>query len=270
MKAENLQSALCRHFCADIRIIETTRGVMVSSGIVRDQGDRIGFEVVRGDNGYHLCDDGAFLADLEASGLNFATGGRQQFLDGVLRTGDAFWDRDSLQIRTETYEGEPDAGRLIRFLTALIRAHDVRFWTKERIESTFKHDASAALMKSLKNVANVNEKSAIDEGLGDFPADLVIRPSSGGTNTAVYLVDTNDGLNEALTLWQEARLHNRGDVKVIAIVDDEKSGQLQRRKLRRMENRIDATTFWDPSDQKAVIERVCRVALPDAPRSLVG
>ncbi|WP_114861876.1 DUF1828 domain-containing protein [Azospirillum brasilense] len=256
MVAESLKTALCRHFCADILIKETADGLAVSaSGFGGDGGDRICFLIVDVGESHYLADDGDFLATLDASGMDIASGTRRQFIDGILRSAGAWWDSDTFVIRTDVREGPAVAGELIMFMTALVRVRDVRFWTRETVRSTFKEDVTAAIQTELSSVANINVGAPVDADLKEFPADVVLVPKGGGGRTAVYLVNTNDGLSEALALWQEARRLNRPDIKVMAIMEDEQNVALNKRKLQRTLNRIDNAAYFR-GDEKAVIERL--------------
>lgn len=259
MSIESLKSDLCKHFCADILIKETSEGLVISSGIVPDFGDRIAFTINEVGSSHFLVDDGDFLSSLDASGMDLLADGRRQFLDGTLSSSGAFWDRSTFVIRTELREGPPTPAELIGFLTSLIRVRDIRFWTREVIRSTFKDDAIAAIRERFSTVANIDVAKPVDDSFPEFPADVVLHPLHTETATAVYLVNSNDDLGEALALWQEARSLGREDIKVFAILEDEKNDNLNKRKIQRTSNRIDAVAFFR-GDEHAVIERVGRIA----------
>lgn len=259
MNTASLKDALCKHFCADILVKECGAGVVVSSGMALDGGDRISFMIVDVGDSYYLADDGDFLSSLDASGMDFAADGRRNFLEGTLGEAGAYWDSDTFVIRTNVREGTPSPGELISFLVSLVRVRDVRFWTKEAVRSTFKDDVTAAIRARFSDVANISVGKPVDDAFPEYPVDVVLRPAQGGISTAVYLVNSNDGLNEALMLWQEARSLKRDDVKVVAIIEDEDSAHLNRKKKQRTINRIDAFAYYR-GDEKAVIERLGRVA----------
>src|SRR5208283_2913063 len=102
--------------------------------------------------------------------------------------------------------------RVIEFISSMIRVRDLELITREIVRSTFREDAIEAITKSFGPVANLNEEAVVDREFSEFPADLVIRPKiAEGIPGAVYFVNTNDKLNEALLLQTEAQLHNRQD-----------------------------------------------------------
>ncbi|WP_109049355.1 DUF1828 domain-containing protein [Azospirillum sp. TSA6c] len=259
MNTEALKTALCKHFCADILIRETAAGIAVSSGMVLDGGDRIAFLICDVGDSYYFTDDGDFLSTLDASGMDLSADGRRQFLRGTLGAAGAIWDADSFVIRTDLRPSPPEPSDLIAFLASLIRVRDVRFWTRETIRSTFKDDVTAAIRDRFSKVANIEAGKPVDKALQDFPADVVIRPLMTDSVTAVYLVNSNEGLGDALNLWHEARSLKRDEMKVVAVLEDEQNAPINRTKLQRTANRIDGVAFYR-GDEDAVIERIGRIS----------
>jgi hypothetical protein len=151
-------------------------------------------------------------------------------------------------------------------MTALVRARDVAFWSRERIKSTFKDDAYQALVERFAERADLWRSAPVDASMQEFPADAVLRPraQNGGTTptTAVFFVQALDTMNEALMLWMEARNQHRSDIRVAALVEDG-TINLSSYKAQRAFNRIDATAIYR-GDEKAAIDRIERVALPMA------
>jgi hypothetical protein len=252
----DLKSALCKYFCADVLIKETGVGLVVSvGGFGGDSHDRIGVRVVDVGGGYYLADDGDYLSSLDACGLDIANGGRRQFLDGILKSVGAFWDRETFVIRTEIREGSAKPADLISFLISLVRVRDVQFWTREVIRSTFKEDALSDIEKTFKNYANLNANSSIDSDLKEFPADVVVSPFGIEAKTAVYLVNSNDGMAEALGLWQETQRLAKTGINVMAIIESDETPGLNTKKVHRMANRIGHVAYYR-GDERAAMERL--------------
>ena len=126
MTPGEVQSSLCKSFCSDLFVQEIVGGLSISTGMITDIGDRISFQVVEHDGLYRFTDDGDFLSTLDASGLDIGSGGRDQFISGILGSAGAFWDRDSYVICTPPQEGHPKPSDMLSFLTALIRVRDIR------------------------------------------------------------------------------------------------------------------------------------------------
>lgn len=258
MTPDVIKANLCSHFCDDVRVRETPGGLAISSSLATDCGDRIVFYLQSlGDESY-LADDGDFLSTLEARGIDIGSGTRQQFIDGVLREADAYWDRDSYEIRTPSAAIVTSAA-MVAFMTALIRLRDIRFWTRETVRSTFKEDVTSAIEDRFNDVAEIRIGKPVNDDFAEFPADVVVKPNHGGTPTAVYLVNTNDGVNEALSLWQEAQRLNCHDIKVMAILEDEQVAGISRRKFQRMANRVDSVGYYT-RDERATLDRLSRTA----------
>jgi Domain of unknown function DUF1828 len=250
---------LCEQFCSDIFVKEVEDGMAISVGMAMDGGDRITIVWAEEIDGSYLVDDGDFLSALEASDTNIRTGPRAEFIDSILKTAGAYWDRDTYEIRTETTDGPIPPERIIEFLTVLVRIRDVRYWTRDVVRSTFKADVTELISKEYSICADIEESCPVNDNLKEFPADIVVRPRIGGRVTAVYLVNSNDGLNESLALWQEAQRLGESNFNVMTIIEDGRLGVLSEPKKQRMQNRIDAVAIYK-GDEMAAIERVGRIA----------
>lgn len=263
MNSAELRSALCSTFCGDLTVREVPAGLAVSAMFEGADGDRLGCLVEKVGDGWRLSDDGAFLGDLEGYGVDVRRGNRAEFLARTLRVAGARVDLDTLQI-VAVGDGELTPEHLLRFLAAMSRAQDVAFWTKERIRSTFKEDATKALRAALGDAADIQGAAAVDETLAEFPADLIIRPRGGsgtGAVTAVFLVQAMDALQEALLLALELRAQRRPDIRVAALVEDGTLNMGAAKAIRAV-NRIDAISFYRHDEREAVF-RIARTAVPD-------
>ena len=61
----------------------------------------------------------------------------------------------------------------------------------------------------------------MDVQFHEFPSDLIITPHfESGCKGAVYMVTSNDKLNEALLLLLDAKDKQRSDFRIIAIMED--------------------------------------------------
>lgn len=258
-----LRDALCSTFCGDLTVREVPAGLAVSAMFEGADGDRLGCLIEKVAAGWRLSDDGAFLGDLEAYGVDVRKGGRADFLTRTLRMFGGRVDPITLQIVADLEE-EPAPAQVLGFLSGLSRAQDVTFWTKERVRSTFKEDAARAIREVLGNTAEIEGAGAVDARLSEFPADLVIRPhgtEAGGTVTAVFLVQAIDALQEALLLALELRAQHRSDVRVAAMIEDG-SLNMATTKAQRAVNRIDTVSYFRNDEREAAF-RVARTAVPN-------
>ena len=104
--------------------------------------------------GWRLSNDGTFLANLEGYGVDIRKGGRADFLARTLRPACARVDQNTLQI-VATIDRALQPTDILALLAALSRAQDIGYWTKERIRSTFKEDATLALAQALNGAADL-------------------------------------------------------------------------------------------------------------------
>ena len=262
MTPGELRDALCSTFCGDLTVREVPAGLAISAMFEGADGDRLGCLAEKQGFGWRLSDDGAFLGDLEGYGVDVRRGGRADFLARTLRSAGARVDQDTLQIVADVNEPLAPTS-VLAFLAALSRSQDVTYWTKERVRSTFKEDATKALREALGDAADVATQVPVDAGLVEFPADLVIHPrgaGQGGAITAVFLVQAMDALQEALLLALELRALRRFDIRVAALVEDG-SLNMSAFKAQRAVNRIDAVSFYR-NDEKAAVSKIARTAVP--------
>ena len=238
MRAENLKRQLCSIFCELIDVQPVPSGLAVSSAFEDNAGDPISFYLTASEDGFQIEDDGAYLSHLIARDIPIDEGTRGQLLDAILDRGGAYWDRETYEIRSTSFPEGEIARRAVDFLSSLIRVRDLELLTRNVVRSTFREDATAAINTRFGNVANIDEGKFISKDFAEFPADLVIRPNlPNAVPGAIYFVNTNEKLNEALLLKMDAELLNRTDFEVVALVEDPEMKMISRRKFQRAQNR---------------------------------
>ncbi len=260
-----LEHSICKLFCGDLSVKSLPSGIAVTTTFRDQSSDPVACFMDQDEDGWYLADDGNFLSDTIARGIEIETGSRKIFLDSVLGPADAWCDLSNCEIRTRSRPDAPDANDILRFITALMRARDVTFWSQERVRSTFKEDAFQALVERFSDRAEVLSRAPVDDSLQEFPSDAVLKPRDTSKNlptTAVFFVQSLDAMNEALMLWMEARAQRRTDIRVAALIE---SGtvSLSSFKAQRAINRIDAMAVFR-GDERAAIDRIERTALPNA------
>lgn len=237
--AETLAKALCSTFCEAITVNPVPCGFAVSAAFTDPSGDRIAFYVVAEGDGYRLEDDGEYLARLVALGIDIERGQRQQLLKSVLETAGAFWDRDTYEIKTGGFESEELTARMVRFLSALIRIRDLELLTRDFVRSTFREDATAAIMERFGPVANIDERKPITKEFPDYLPDLVIRPKVNGRRTAIFLANNVVPFQEAELLRAEVEKEGQqNEIVVVALIEDtDKITAISGRRFQRAQNR---------------------------------
>jgi len=253
--AEQLKNALCATFCSAFEVNAVPSGYAVSSIFTDRSGDPISVYVVAEDDGYRLEDDGEYLSRLVASGIEIERGQRGQLLDAILESERAYWDRDTFEIRTDVFTEREIAQRTSSFLSALIRARDLELVTRELVRSTFREDAMRAIIERFEPVANIDEDTSVDKEFADFPSDVTIRPKREGRSGAIYFVSTK--LDEALLLQLDARIKNRTDFSVVALIEDPEMRFISRRKFQRAQNRDLAMPIFR-GDEEAALDQIER------------
>ena len=252
----SLEEALCRAYCSSITVRAVPYGYAVSTLIVDRSGDPIGCYIVEEEDGYRLEDDGEYLARMVGFGLQIDQGQRGKILDDILSEGQAFWDRDNYLIRSHNICSSDLGVRLIEFISSLVRVRDMELLTHDRIRSTFREDVIHALRDRYGGVAEFRENAAVDTQFHEFPSDLIITPHvESSLKGAVYMITSNDKLNEALLLLLDAKDKQRSDFKIIAIMEDVDMKVIKRGNFQRAQNRLLSMPIYR-GDEQAAIERV--------------
>jgi hypothetical protein len=259
--AANLEKALCSTFCEAITVNPVPCGFAVSAGFTDASGDRIGFYVVADGENYHLEDDGEYLAQLVALGIDFERGQRQQLLESILQTANAAWDHDTYEIRTGAFEQQQLTSKIVDFLSALVRIRDLELLTRDFIRSTFREDATVAIMERFGPVANIDERKPVSSTFSDYLPDLVIRPKTQGRNTAVFLTNNTIPFQEAELLRAEVEKEGKdGQITVVALIEDtDKINVISPRRFQRAINRGLSVSIFR-GDEPAAMSAIARAA----------
>jgi uncharacterized protein DUF1828 len=260
--ATNLEKILCSTFCQAITVNPVPCGFAISASFTDLSGDRIGFYVVADGENYHLEDDGEYLAQLCALGIEIERGSRQLLLDSILQTAAATWDHDTYEIKTGTFEQSELPSRMIQFLSALVRIRDVELLTRDFVRSTFREDATAAIIERFGEIANIDERKPVSAEFQDYLPDLVIRPKKEeGKNTAVFLASGPIPFQEAELLRAEIEKEHRQDtIAVVALIEDtDKINVISPRRFQRAINRGLAVSIFR-GDEPAAMSVVARQA----------
>lgn len=238
MDSSRLQQSLCRSFCQAITVTTVPTGYAVSTAFEDNSGDRLTFYISENPDGYVIEDDGDYLATLVARDIPITEGTRGQLLTSILEENGLYWDRDTYEIKSKLFEGQRIGENALAFLSALIRVRDLELLTREAIRSTFREDFVRELDTRAGHLVKIEEDTIVDRDFSEFPADLVVRPTEPGLKpAAVYLVNNNDKLNEALLAWQDRNLNNRDDFTIVGVVEDPEMKGISRRRFQRAQNR---------------------------------
>lgn len=256
IKSSTIANNLCSTFCEAISVNPVPVGYAISTPFEDQSGDRIGFFLVESDGGYRVEDDGQYLAKLIASGIAIDHGQRAAILESILGDANAYWDKDSFEIKSKGFSEDQVGPQVTSFLSALIRIRDLELVTREVIRSTFKEDVISALEDRFRDTVSLQEQETVDKGLGEYPVDLVVRPKNDqGIVGALYFVNSNAKLAEAELLHMEATMAKRKDFKVMALIEDPEMSAISRKKFQRAQNRSISMPIW-AGDEDAVLRRI--------------
>lgn len=252
---ETLRQKICDSFCTEVTVTPIPYGLGITAFFLDKSGDLIDFDLVKDGDGFRLEDDGDYLDTLMAFGIPVDKGQRRRMLDSILADAGAYWDEETVQIRSQKLTEEEVPGKILGFLQALIRVRDIQLLTREVVKSTFKEDAIATLETRYGRVAEFNHNQPIDEALSDFSADLIIRPKKQGKTGAIYFITSDAKLSEALLLQMATTQLKREDCTIIGVLDDSRA--ISKKRLQRAEN-YDLSLTKMGGDKAGAIEGIGR------------
>jgi hypothetical protein len=248
---------ICEAFCGQIAVHEVPAGLAVSGPFAGQDGDPLGFYIVRSKSGdgYRLEDSGMLLPMIEASGANLESGTRAKELHALLAEYGAAYDPDSMEIYSDFMQEDAVPSAAVQFLALLLRVQDLQMLRSEVVESTFKEDAKQAIEEMLGQFADIEYDAAPSDDLVDYTADVLLRAKNGGATAAVYFGTSESRISEAITAWLEGRWKKSG-VKIAMICETEKP-PVNQKLWRRAQNRLDSVSFFR-GDEAASIEKIGR------------
>lgn len=254
-----MKEELCRAFCDEIRIREVPAGLAVSTAFDGFGGEPIGFYVIGPDHAgrYHLEDDGTTIPLLEAHGADRENKTRAEAFEAMLEDAGAEVNEATAEIASKPVPYENLPGTAIKFVALLLRLQDLELLTPERVASTFKEDATRAIVETLKDWdVDIREAESIAPTI-EFPADLLIR-APGRDPVAVFLAATEHRLLEAVIAQMAAMYETQTVCSVIALLDRDTS--VTKKARVKAGNRLSAVTYFE-GDESAAIQRIKREVL---------
>ena len=115
---------LCEAFCGEITVRSVPAGWAVSTAFNSMNGDPLGFYITGPDvsGKYHIEDDGASIAFIEASGADLKNKTRLEAFNELLNEYNINYDEDTGELVTEPLAENQIPKQAIRFIAFLLRA----------------------------------------------------------------------------------------------------------------------------------------------------
>lgn len=235
--AEALKGLLSRTFCEAIEVRPVPMGLAVRSPFGDNSGDNVTFYVRETGDGYQLEDDGSYLPHLMASGIDIERGQRRQLLDNILASSGAYWDLETLEIKSQPLSNVSDGA--VNFLSALMRIRDLELLTKEVVRSTFREDAIEAISSVLDQNFTIDTNAPLSLEFSENPADVVLTPRGSGRKLGVFLVNNPTAFVEAELLHSEIEREGLSHLfEAAALIEDmPKIQMIGSRRFQRAQNR---------------------------------
>jgi hypothetical protein len=219
-----MKEALCKEFCSQLQVHKVPEGLAVGTNFTGLSGDPIGFYVVGPDSQglFKIEDNGTTIPILESAGCDLSTGARRAAFNDLLNHYEVSYDEESGELKSEPLPESLIPKAALRFVAMMLRIQDFLLLTRERVENTFREDAMNHLRITIGESATITENDIVNEELGDFRADAVIR-APHSVPIALYLVMNDAKLYEAMLLQSEAEHKVHVPIKVIALLERQDS-----------------------------------------------
>ncbi len=253
-----MKEELCKAFCDDLRFRDVPAGLAVCTGFDGYGGEPLGFYIVGPDRlgRFRLEDDGTTIPLIEAQGADLDSQTRSEAFAEMLQEYGATYDEDRAEIISLPLSEDRVPGAAMRFIALLLRLQDLVLLTPERAASTFREDASRAIIRALSDRAEIKENESIAPGI-EFPADLLIQ-APGRDPVAVFLAMSEQKVLEAVVAQMAAFYEAHSSCSVIALL--ERDSSVTRKMRGHASNRLTAMPIYE-GDQAAAILRIQREVL---------
>lgn len=253
-----MKEKICEVFCDSVSVRQVPAGLALSTTVASVNGDPIGFYAVGplSDGRYRLEDSGQLVPFLYAVGADLDNEARRQIFEDILDEHSATFDEETLEIISEPIPESEVPGASLKFVSLLLRLSDLAYLARERVASTFKHDATSRLKENLGGKANFREDDPFFDTPLDWEPDMVIEAPDRNP-VALFLTQTDHRVMEAMLLHADARAQTV-NVTVAALL--EREGAVSRRTRIRAINRLDCIAIYD-GDEQGAIEHIASAVL---------
>lgn len=252
-----LKEALCKAFCGDLRLTDVPVGYAVSTAFRRDDGDSVGFYIVRDERRlgfFRIEDDGTTVPSLEAAGVEFSTEARSEAFATLLETHEVEFNEDELLLHTGSMRESDVPAAAMKFVSLMLRMSDFLLLTRDKVASTFKEDAARLVRERIGERAEITDNEAVSSSLQDTLPDMVLK-APGRRPVALFFGTSEKRVYEAILLQMQALYEANEDIAVVALLESD--AVLNRDLRRRASNRLEALPTFRGDEVEAIhrIER---------------
>lgn len=240
-----MKDDLCKAFCGAITVRDVPIGLAVGTAFRGDDGDAIGFYVVRSQTDpsvSRLEDDGTVLPTLEASGIDLSEGPPAESFAALLSEYGVEHDLAENVLHTPYLKADSLAAAALRFVAFLLRVQDFNLVTRERVEETFKTDVVRAIRERFGERAKILEDAPVSESYAEFPADIVILPRDSDP-MAVFIGTSENKALEAILFWMQTTYRSVQHYKSMLVLETAKPVRIKERTLARALNSFPVAVF---------------------------
>lgn len=249
-----MKDKLCEAFCNQLTVRKIPAGLAVSTAFIANDGDRIGFYVVKKNERFRIEDDGLMLPTLEASGVDFRSGTRGEALRELQAEYGVLLDKEDREFYVGGLSEEDIPSAALKFVAFCLRIRDFMLMTEYRVATSFREDAERVLREVLGDKATIENNVPIMASLAEFPADFVLKAQNRAP-VGVFLGMSDNRILEALFLHMRARHEVRANCSIVALIESGHS--ISARVRQQAMNRLDAIAEFR-GDEIAAAQQIAK------------
>lgn len=258
----SFQDRICKAFCAEVRVNKFKGGFGVSTPFQGRNGDDLGYYILGpdGDSKFRIVDNALTVALFESEGATLDSDSRLAAFNEIISTYGAAYEENDGEISIDKVAFQDLERKSLDFMALLLRLQDMYLLTHERTKNTFLEDVENKLRSLSIDGLTIAQNVPVSEQLTDVIPDFVITKVGQLKPVALFVVNQNEKLWQAMHLKLLADYEFNMPLSVVALLQSDKTGSAPLRA--KADNRLDAVPKWE-GDEMAAIGRILReVSVP--------
>lgn len=246
----NIQKHICEAFCDGFRTKEIPIGYSITTPFTWLEDEPLVIYARKEDGLLRIEDNGGTFVSLEDLSGDLSSETRADTVRELAFQNRIIFDEENFQFYTG-WSNENEIGSLvINFLSFMNRLQDMQFFSKKRIENTFKDDLFQAINERFSKDYVVRERYDITVG---YTTDFSITSRNNGKTAAIYTATAEVKVLEALLAAELiAREQRYARVIPFLVYEDLFSSKITKRnRTRCMNNEILEVTDWSKGEGKS-------------------
>ena len=254
----NLQKRICEAFCSEVSVHPFEGGFGVSTPFADSvSGDQLGFYVLNrgGARDFKIVDNALTVERFESEGAGLDSKQRLESFNEILSAYGGSYDEETGELHMSGVWSQDIERKSLDFMAMLLRLQDMYLFTKERVRNTFLEDVANRLHDLNVAGLTVEADQPVSDKLGEVVPDYVLRKDGVSRPVALFVVNGNEKLWQAMHLRMVADYEAKQPLSVVALLETDTTGSQKTRA--KASNRLDAMPNWR-GDEAAALGRILK------------